>query len=126
MSMERSLEIRLDRPPGTHDPLTSGSDPGTMARVGELDSLRGLAALAVIIFHAKEAWLPFGWAAVDLFFVLSGYLITSIILRQGGTPGFLRNFYIRRGLRTWPIYYLLIAVVIVLSPEIGRASCRER
>jgi len=95
-------------------------DPGTTGRIAELDSLRGLAALAVIVFHANEAWLPFGWAAVDLFFVLSGYLITSIILRQGGTPGFLRNFYLRRGLRTWPIYYLLIAIVIVLNPVLAR------
>ena len=54
---------------------------------------------------------------MDLFFVLSGYLITSIILRQGGTPGFLRNFYLRAGLRTWPIYYLLIAMVVVLVPR---------
>ena len=92
-----------------------------MARVGELDSLRGFAAIAVMIFHAREAWLPFGWAAVDLFFVLSGYLITSIILRQGGRPGFLSSFYVRRGLRTWPIYYLLIAFLIVLSPVLPRA-----
>jgi peptidoglycan/LPS O-acetylase OafA/YrhL len=93
-----------------------------MDRVAELDSLRGLAALAVIVFHAQEAWLPFGWAAVDLFFVLSGYLITSIILRQAGTPGFLQSFYIRRGLRTWPIYYLLIAILIISSPVLPRRS----
>jgi peptidoglycan/LPS O-acetylase OafA/YrhL len=73
-----------------------------------------------MIFHVKPGWLPFGWAAVDLFFVLSGYLITSIILRQGQTPGFLRNFYIRRGLRTWPIYYIAIAVIIILSPILLR------
>jgi peptidoglycan/LPS O-acetylase OafA/YrhL len=73
-----------------------------------------------MIFHVREAWLPFGWAAVDLFFVLSGYLITSIILREGAGPGFLGNFYVRRGLRTWPIYYLLIAIVIVLYPVLPR------
>jgi peptidoglycan/LPS O-acetylase OafA/YrhL len=79
-----------------------------------------LAALAILVFHANPAWLPFGWAAVDLFFVLSGYLITSIILRDGQGAGFLRNFYVRRGLRTWPIYYLLIAVIVALSPILPR------
>ena len=89
-------------------------------RVIELDSLRGLAALAVVIFHTNSSWLPFGWAAVDLFFVLSGCLITSIILRHGGSSGFLRTFYVRRGLRTWPIYYLLIALLCIISPLLSR------
>ena len=120
--MERSAEIRRDRPPVAVNLRTSGLVAGKTGRVAELDSLRGLAAVAVIIFHANEGWLPFGWAGVDLFFVLSGYLITSIILRQGGMPGFLRNFYLRRGLRTWPIYYLLIAIVIVLSPLLARRT----
>ena len=91
-------------------------------RVVELDSVRALAALAVIVFHTNASWLPFGWAAVDLFFVLSGYLITSIILRHGGSPDFLRSFYFRRGLRTWPIYYLLLLSLIILSPLLKR-SC---
>ena len=119
--MERSLGIRLDRPPGADDPMSPGSDAATPGRIVELDSLRGFAAIAVMIFHVREAWLPFGWAAVDLFFVLSGYLITTIILRQGERPGFLSNFYVRRGLRTWPIYYLLIAIVIFLYPVLPRA-----
>lgn len=85
-------------------------------RIAELDSVRGLAAVAILIFHANATWLPFGWAAVDLFFVLSGYLITSIVIRNGCEGGFLKNFYVRRGLRTWPIYYLLIALLIALSP----------
>jgi peptidoglycan/LPS O-acetylase OafA/YrhL len=88
-------------------------------RIVELDSLRGLAALAVVIFHSNTSWLPFGWAAVDLFFVLSGYLITAIILRHGHNRGFLRSFYIRRGLRIWPIYYLLIAVLAVVGLVVG-------
>ncbi|MBV8385020.1 MAG: acyltransferase, partial [Planctomycetaceae bacterium] len=109
-----------DRPRGMPSaPGRAGTSPG---RIAELDALRGLAALAVVIFHANPAWLPMGWAAVDLFFVLSGYLITSIILRDGDSPGFLRTFYIRRGLRTWPIYYLIIAVVIALSPVLHRPA----
>jgi peptidoglycan/LPS O-acetylase OafA/YrhL len=86
----------------------------------ELDSLRGLAALAVVIFHTNSSWLPFGWAAVDLFFVLSGYLITAIILSHGDSPGFLGRFYLRRGLRTWPVYYLVIAGICLASPLLKR------
>ena len=59
------MEIRVYRPPSIRDLPKSGSDPEVTGRVGELDSLRALAALAVIIFHANEAWLPFGWTGVD-------------------------------------------------------------
>jgi len=103
-------------------PSAPGRAGTSTGRIAELDALRGLAALAVVIFHANPAWLPMGWAAVDLFFVLSGYLITSIIMRDGDSPRFLRTFYFRRGLRTWPIYYLIIAVVIALSPVLRRPA----
>jgi peptidoglycan/LPS O-acetylase OafA/YrhL len=85
-------------------------------RVPELDALRGLAALAVVVFHSNGHWLPFGWAAVDLFFVLSGYLITAIVLRHGSSKGFLRSFYVRRGLRVWPLYFLVVGLVVVFTP----------
>jgi peptidoglycan/LPS O-acetylase OafA/YrhL len=77
-------------------------------RIGELDGMRGLAAVAIVAFHARPDWMPLGWAAVDLFFGLSGFLITSIVLKHGDSPGFLRQFYLRRGLRIWPIYYLTL------------------
>jgi peptidoglycan/LPS O-acetylase OafA/YrhL len=84
--------------------------------VPELDGLRGLAALGIVLFHSNPKRLPCGWAAVDLFFVLSGYLITSIILVHGSRPGFLRSFYVRRGLRIWPIYFLTIGLFVLLDP----------
>lgn len=120
--MDRPPTTFCDRPADSLRGETSSAAAATTSRVAELDSLRGFAAIAVMIFHTKPGWLPFGWAAVDLFFVLSGYLITSIILRHGGAPRFLVNFYTRRGLRTWPIYYLAIGVMIVLSPVLHR-SC---
>jgi peptidoglycan/LPS O-acetylase OafA/YrhL len=91
------------------------SIPGDQARIKELDGLRGLAALAIVIFHAQPDWLPLGWVGVDLFFGLSGFLITSIVLKHGQSAGFLRQFYLRRGLRIWPIYYLTILCFIVLA-----------
>jgi peptidoglycan/LPS O-acetylase OafA/YrhL len=86
-----------------------------MRRIPELDGLRGLAALTVVLFHLYISVIPFGWAAVDLFFVLSGFLITGIVLDQAERPGFLRTFYARRSLRIWPSYYLAIAVLLVTT-----------
>ncbi len=77
-----------------------------MKRIPELDGLRGVASVAIVLFHlwfVQASWLG---TAVDLFFVLSGYLITAIILKNLNAPGFLVNFSMRRGLRIWPIYYL--------------------
>ncbi len=85
-----------------------------LTRVAELDAVRGLAAIAVVAYHygLETPWFDCGLYAglvgLDLFFVLSGFLISSIILDQGGGAGFLRSFYVRRGLRIWPAYYLLI------------------
>ena len=58
----------------------------------DLDGIRALAVLAVIIFHIDAAWLPGGFLGVDMFFVLSGYLITTIISRemQNGSFSFFR------------------------------------
>lgn len=84
-----------------------------MRRIEELDSLRGLAALSIVFFHLPVgSSSPLG-SSIYLFFVLSGYLITTILLRHSATAGFLLAFYARRGLRIWPIYYLALGGVIV-------------
>lgn len=82
-----------------------------------LDGARGLAALLVLLFHAGQAGLPlpsivaFGQSGVDLFFVLSGFLITSILLaaRQRDWHE-VRTFYGRRSLRIFPLYYLCLVL----------------
>ena len=88
-----------------------------MRRVSEFDALRGLAALGVLLFHLRpnEGWTHFGMTGVHLFLVLSGYLITNIVIRHVGTPGFFRAFYARRILRIWPIYYLTLAFLVILQ-----------
>jgi peptidoglycan/LPS O-acetylase OafA/YrhL len=91
-----------------------------MRRVHEFDAMRGLAAVGIVVFHL---WLPrvgILGVGVDLFFVLSGYLITSIILKQRNQPGFLTTFYLRRVLRTWPIYYLSLFAFLVLNAFLAR------
>ena len=84
----------------------------------DLDGIRALAVLAVIIFHIDAAWLPGGFLGVDMFFVLSGYLITTIISReiQNGSFSFL-EFYKRRAKRIFARFFLRIAVY-----ELGRRN----
>lgn len=83
-------------------------------RIAELDAIRGLAAVAVMIFHSRrDFW--FGATGVDLFFVLSGYLISEIILQNRHRHGFLRTFFARRALRILPIYYLVVISVFIVN-----------
>lgn len=85
-----------------------------------LDGLRGAAILMVVIFHnfGFTHYFFFGWLGVDLFFVLSGFLITEILLRTLGQPGYFRNFYLRRMLRIFPLYYLLLVICLIILPAI--------
>lgn len=84
-------------------------------RLEQLDGLRTIAFLAVFFHHALAVKLL--WAGVDLFFVLSGFLITGILLRQRTSPGYFRTFYYRRFLRIFPPYYLVLALAFALLPQ---------
>ncbi|HVT86252.1 MAG TPA: acyltransferase [Chitinophagaceae bacterium] len=82
-----------------------------------LDGLRGIAIL-MVLFHHNFNFIPlskFAWIGVDLFFVLSGFLVTEILLNTNGDSGYLRNFYVRRILRIFPIYYLTIIVFFIVA-----------
>src|SRR5687767_14913517 len=84
-----------------------------------LDGLRGVAILLVVIYHnfgfISQSY--FGWLGVDLFFVLSGFLITDILLRTVNDPKFLSNFYMRRVLRIFPLYYAsLLLFLFIVAP----------
>jgi peptidoglycan/LPS O-acetylase OafA/YrhL len=92
--------------------------------IPELQGLRGLAVLSVVIYHChprlEGTWIHYvslwGWAGVNLFFVLSGFLITSILLESRNKERYFRNFYGRRALRIWPVYVLLLVVVYLNAP----------
>lgn len=83
-----------------------------------LDGLRGLAILLVVFYHnfGFINYFFFGWLGVDLFFVLSGFLITDILIKTRDTPGYLKKFYLRRVLRIFPLYYLSLVIFFVLFP----------
>ncbi len=85
-----------------------------MRRISELDGLRGIAAAVIVLFHWRFHFKPMA-SAVDLFFVLSGYLITTVLLGSIRRPGGFRVFYARRALRIFPIYYLTFAVFLVVN-----------
>ena len=90
----------------------------------ELDGLRGLAILWVVLYHCHPrlvgTWIYYaslwGWAGVILFFILSGFLITSILLATRDKPHYFHNFHARRALRIWPVYLLLLVVVYINAP----------
>jgi len=96
-------------------------------RQPELDGIRGIAILAVLLTHCTPllrptaashfliALLTPGWAGVELFFVLSGFLITGILLRTKEASNYFRSFYARRFLRIFPIYYLTLSFILLFS-----------
>ena len=106
-------------------------DARPQRHIASLDGLRGVAILMVISIHflytnaipaAPPAWLSvfhvlqFGWMGVDLFFVLSGFLITGILLDTRASGNYFRSFYSRRSLRIFPLYYLVVGVYLLSLP----------
>lgn len=82
----------------------------------DIDGLRAVAVLSVVIFHLHGAWLPSGFLGVDIFFVISGFLITSIIYRdiQGGSFTF-KDFYLRRIKRILPVFFVVLFTAILVG-----------
>ena len=98
-------------------------------RIPQLDAVRGLAILVVMAHNVSlkypvlhsEQWLRNGWMGVDLFFALSGFLIAGLLLDTKASKNYFKNFYVRRCLRIWPLYYALLffmfVIVRVISPS---------
>lgn len=90
--------------------------------IAELDGLRGIAILMVMIHRfwpRSDSGLAAdcagaGWIGVDLFFVISGFLITGILLETKGEQTYFRNFYVRRILRIFPLYYLFVGTILAV------------
>jgi peptidoglycan/LPS O-acetylase OafA/YrhL len=89
--------------------------------ISALDGVRAIAVLAVMFYHADIPWMPGGFLGVDIFFVLSGFLITSLVLTELERTKRLdfKQFYIRRARRLLPALFLLLAVVLVIGAFIA-------
>ncbi len=116
-------------PSGT-SPTSTGSSPKRQARiplrripaaplgqVSALDGIRAVALLGVLFYHARFTWLPGGFLGVSAFFTLSGFLITSLLLREWVSAGTLdcRRFWSRRGRRLLPAAWVTIALVVAMG-----------
>jgi peptidoglycan/LPS O-acetylase OafA/YrhL len=94
------------------------------AYLPELQGLRGLAVLGVVAYHChprlEGTWLYYGslwgWSGVIIFFVMSGFLITSNLLGTRDKPDYFHNFHARRALRIWPVYALVLVVCYLNAP----------
>jgi peptidoglycan/LPS O-acetylase OafA/YrhL len=109
------------------------------SRIIELDGLRGVAVLLVLFHHlvihskmTRDSFLDINtyklaasaWIGVDLFFVLSGFLITGILYDSKNAKGYFRNFYSRRALRIFPLYFGILALILAARPSLLPADAQ--
>ncbi len=95
-------------------------------RIREIDGLRAIAALAVVAHH-YFSWIKYSgsqycWLGVDLFFVISGFLITSILLDLKTTPSYFRTFYARRAFRIFPPYFFVLGIYLICAAVLHRVG----
>jgi len=107
--------------------------PAPGSHISILDGIRGLAVALVMVHHFFAASMPAdtgfdravfgiahtGWCGVDMFFVLSGYLITGILFRTKDNAHYFRSFYARRTVRIFPLYYVTLFIFFVVMPRTG-------
>jgi len=99
-------------------------------RLPQLDAVRGVAILLVVLHNEAYTYPSLhlagvfanGWMGVDLFFVLSGFLITGMLLDTKESPDYFKNFYARRCLRIWPLYFSLLLLMFVVIPVVASAA----
>ena len=118
-------------------PFVTSSRSPLSGRIPELDGLRAFAVLGVLVWHFTGSMMPrdgswlssvlmsatvFGRTGVDLFFILSGYLIIGILIDQKDSPNVFRVFYIRRFFRIWPPYLVLVGLYWLVYVMVGESE----
>jgi peptidoglycan/LPS O-acetylase OafA/YrhL len=106
--------------------VPGGGDRRTLSYIPALDGLRAVAVVGVMLFHGGVSWMPGGFLGVDVFFVLSGYLITTLLLRERVGTGTidLKAFWVRRLRRLLPALLVLVGVVGIAAPFLVEGSQR--
>ena len=117
----------------THSSLEPTAPAAYRGHILELDAIRAIGIFIVLVNHSWPREVSnvifrfgeMGWIAMDAFFVLSGFLITGILLDTRSRPDYFRNYYTRRSLRIFPLYYLVLAAIIVMA-LLSRGRKRQR
>ena len=101
--------------------LVPRSGPSTHYRP-DVDGLRAVAVIAVVLFHFDESWVPGGFVGVDIFFVISGYVVSGSLLRERHTSSgaFIAAFYARRVKRLMPALYTVVLATSWFMATRGR------
>jgi peptidoglycan/LPS O-acetylase OafA/YrhL len=128
-SFVSTVQITLpERQDQTLEAAPEAAPPVNFVRIGHVPEFDGIRGIAIVLVLFNHFWNPtglhpiadslsvVGWAGVDLFFVLSGFLITGILLDTCGEPRYFSNFYARRALRILPLYYLFLGFVFTAFP----------
>lgn len=112
--------MTLAAEPRAHEPdatphVVGGRNNPDFAYKPQLDGLRAVAVLSVLVYHGRAEWMVGGYLGVDLFFVLSGYLITTLMLIESDRDGRvdLGQFWLRRAKRLLPAMFLVVGAVVV-------------
>jgi peptidoglycan/LPS O-acetylase OafA/YrhL len=130
--MPNAIDVQEDRELKTK--VAPRSNPPGDARVPELDGIRAIAIWMVLVHHvffafprASSAYegipvvllrlVDHGWLGVDLFFILSGFLITGILIESKSKPNYAKNFYMRRVLRIFPLYFVAVVTMWLFYPD---------
>ena len=96
-------------------PLTISYVPGKYVK--EFDGWRGVGIIFVILAHYIPRYFIGSWVFMEMFFVMSGFLITNILIDAKKKPGYYKKFMARRIVRVFPLYYLCLFIVFFLLPD---------